>query len=297
MAHGNVILSAMLDAPTIAAARKAIAAARAAGRTIGFVPTMGALHAGHVSLIDRCRADGCFTVVSIFVNPTQFGPNEDLSRYPRTWEADRAACDRAGVDVVFAPTAEEMYPPGEQTRVRPGRLADALCGPFRPGHFEGVCTVVAKLFNIVLPDVAYFGQKDAQQAVIIRRMVNDLAMPVRIVTCPLIRDADGLALSSRNALLTPADRAQALALYRALCTGRDALLRGETSVGRIIAAMRNAVVQNAGSAAIDYLSLVDPETLEPAALPCPRVLIAGAIRLGGVRLIDNLTVEIPSPTP
>lgn len=283
--------------PSATALRDAVAAARAGGRTIGFVPTMGALHAGHVSLIDRCRADGCFTVVSIFVNPTQFGPNEDLSRYPRTYEADRAACERAGVDVLFAPTTDEMYPAGEQTRVRPGKLADALCGPFRPGHFEGVCTVVAKLLNIVQPDFAYFGQKDAQQALIIRRLVIDLAMPVRIVTCPIVRDADGLALSSRNALLSPPERAQALALYRALCAGRDALLRGEASIGRIIAAMRNTVVQSAGSVVIDYLSLVDPETLEPITLPCRRVLIAGAIRLGGVRLIDNLTVEIPPPTP
>lgn len=287
----------MLDAPTIAATREAIAAARAGGRTIGFVPTMGALHAGHVSLIDRCRADGCFTVVSIFVNPTQFGPNEDLNRYPRTLDADRTACERAGVDVIFAPTAEEMYPPGEQTRVRPGRLADTLCGPFRPGHFEGVCTVVAKLFNIVQPDVAYFGQKDAQQALILGRMAIDLATPIRIVTCPIVRDADGLALSSRNALLSREERGQALALYRALCIGRDAILRGEASIGRIVAAMRNAVVQSAGSAVIDYLSLVDPDTLEPITPHCPRVLIAGAIRLGGVRLIDNLTVEIPPPTP
>lgn len=282
---------------SIASVRQALAAARAGGRTIGFVPTMGALHAGHASLIDRCRADGCFTVVSIFVNPTQFGPNEDLSRYPRTFEADCAACERAGVEIVFAPTTEEMYPAGEQTRVRPGKLADALCGPFRPGHFEGVCTIVAKLFNIVQPDVAYFGQKDAQQALIIRRMVIDLALPVRIVTCPVVRDADGLALSSRNAMLSPAERGQALALYRALCTGRDALLRGEASVGRIIAAMRNTVVQSAGSVVIDYLSLVDPETLEAITLPCRRVLIAGAIRVSGVRLIDNLTVEIPPPTP
>lgn len=284
-------------AESIASVRPAIAAARAGGRTIGFVPTMGALHAGHVSLIDRCRADGCFTVVSIFVNPTQFGPNEDLNRYPRTFDADRTACERAGVDVIFAPTAEEMYPPGEQTRVRPGRLADTLCGPFRPGHFEGVCTVVAKLFNIVQPDVAYFGQKDAQQALILRRMAIDLAMPVQIVTCPIVRDADGLALSSRNALLSREERSHALALYRALCIGRDAILRGEASIGRIVAAMRNAVVQSAGSAVIDYLSLVNPDTLEPITPHCPRVLIAGAIRLGGVRLIDNLTVEIPPPTP
>jgi pantoate--beta-alanine ligase len=284
-------------AESIASVRPAIAAARADGRSIGFVPTMGALHAGHVSLIDRCRADGCFTVVSIFVNPTQFGPNEDLNRYPRTLDADRTACERAGVDVIFAPTAEEMYPPGEQTRVRQGRLADTLCGPFRPGHFEGVCTVVAKLFNIVQPDVAYFGQKDAQQALILRRMVIDLALPVRIVTCPIVRDADGLALSSRNALLSREERSHALALYRALCIGRDAILRGEASIGRIVAAMRNAVVQSAGSAVIDYLSLVDPDTLEPITPHCPRVLIAGAIRLGGVRLIDNLTVEIPPPTP
>jgi pantoate--beta-alanine ligase len=269
----------------------AVSEACANDRRIGFVPTMGALHAGHVSLIERCRAEGCFTIVSIYVNPTQFGPNEDFQQYPRTLESDAAICSKAGVDLIFAPENSEMYPPGDQTRVVPGPLAETLCGPFRPGHFEGVCTVVAKLFDIVQPDFAYFGQKDAQQAAVIRRMALDLRMPVQIVTCPLIRDSDGLALSSRNARLSPAERVQSVALYRSLCAGRDLLQSGEQSVGRIVAQMR-AVLGCAGITQIDYLSFVDPEDLSDIRIPSGRMMIAGAMRIGGVRLIDNIIVDL-----
>jgi pantoate--beta-alanine ligase len=277
---------------TVAQVRQAVQAARRAGRQIAFVPTMGALHAGHVSLLQAARRSGAFVVASIYVNPTQFGPGEDYEQYPRTPEADAEACRRAEVDLLFAPAHAEMYPPGDDTRVRPGRLASGLCGPFRPGHFEGVCTVVARLFNMVQPDVAWFGQKDAQQAIIIGRMVEDLRFPVRIEVCPVVREADGLALSSRNARLKEGERPPALSLYQALLAGRDRLLAGEGSVGRVVAAMR-ACVAKYPEVRVDYLSLVDPETLEPVARPAGRVMLAGAIRVGAVRLIDNIVVELP----
>ena len=279
-------------AKTIAEVRACVAQARKAGESIGFVPTMGALHAGHIGLVEAAKKAGTYVVVSIYVNPTQFGPKEDFTQYPRTMDLDRAACAKAGVDLIFAPSNEEMYPPGDQTRVRPGKLAEPLCGAFRPGHFEGVCTVVAKLFNIVQADIAYFGQKDAQQAVVIRRMVNDLCMPIRIEVCPLIREPDGLAMSSRNARLGPEEREKALCLYKALSLGRDRLLAGERSVGRIAAEMRASIVENGAGVSVDYLSIVDPETLEPVAEPKGRMLVAGAIRVGAVRLIDNLLVDV-----
>lgn len=287
-------------ARTIDDVRSAVQAAERASRSIAFVPTMGALHAGHLSLIHAAQvvgsavrtnsADGAFIVVSIYVNPTQFGPTEDYQQYPRTFDADCDVCRKAGVDLIFAPTNDEMYPPNDQTRIRPGPLAAPLCGPFRPGHFEGVCTVVAKLFNIVQPDSAYFGQKDAQQARVIEQMVDDLRMPVRVATCPIVREPDGLAMSSRNAKLSPEDRTRALCLYNALCLARDRVLAGETSSGRIIAAMRAVIAQHA-NIKVDYLSLVDPVTLNDVTLPAARLLIAGAIRLGQTRLIDNLLVE------
>jgi pantoate--beta-alanine ligase len=281
---------------TVQQVRQAVSVACEQSRTIGFVPTMGALHAGHVSLIEAAKKSGAFVIVSIYVNPTQFGSGEDFTAYPRTIETDREVCHRAGVDLIFAPEHAEIYPPGDQTRVRPGPLADTLCGPFRPGHFEGVCTVVARLFNTVQPDVAYFGQKDAQQAIIIRRMVTDLRMPVRIKVCPLVRDADGLALSSRNARLTPSQREQALSLYQALCVGRDLLAAGEGSPGRIIAAMR-AEIGKYPEVRVDYLSIVDPETLVDASAArtaSTALMIAGAVRIGDVRLIDNLLVDLHS---
>lgn len=276
---------------TIDEVRSAVAQARRAGRNIAFVPTMGALHAGHVSLIAEARKKpGAFVVVSIFVNPMQFGEGEDFAAYPRTMEYDVRICAEAGVDLVFAPTAAEMYPPGDQTRVKPGPLAETLCGAFRPGHFEGVCTVVAKLFNIVQPDAAYFGQKDAQQAAIIRRMVADLFMPVRVVVCPLVRDSDGLALSSRNARLSAEERSRALALAAALERGKELLLAGGISCGRIIAEMR-AVLARHADLKVEYLSVVDPETLSDLHEPRRPAMLAGAIRVGDVRLIDNVLVD------
>lgn len=283
----------MLVARSIDHARRAVAEARAAGQQIAFVPTMGALHAGHTSLIDAARDSSACVVVSIYVNPTQFGPNEDFTIYPRTFEADSEAAMRAGTHLLFAPSDREIYPEGDQTRVHPGPLAEKLCGPYRPGHFEGVCTVVAKLFNIIQPDIAYFGQKDAQQALIIQRMVEDLRMPVRIIVCPTVRDPDGLAMSSRNARLAPKDRAMALSLYKSLCLARDRLIAGENSLGRIIAAMRSTIGEHA-EIRVDYLSIVDAATLETPLTPAGRLLIAGAIRIGRTRLIDNLVVDLPT---
>jgi pantoate--beta-alanine ligase len=253
---------------------------------------MGALHRGHLSLIEAAKRDGHWTVVSIYVNPTQFGPNEDFAKYPRAIESDLESCRSVGADVIFAPQDAEMYPRGDQTRVLPGSLADTLCGRSRPGHFTGVCTVVAKLLNIVQPDVAYFGQKDAQQAVIIQQMVRDLHMPLRIVVCPLVREPDGLAMSSRNARLSPEQRSQALGLYKALCAGRDRLLAGERSVGRVIAAMQALVAESGPGIGIDYLSIVDPQTLAPLRIPKGRTMIAGAVKVGDVRLIDNVLADI-----
>ncbi len=284
---------------TIAEVRKRVSAARQAGRQVGFVPTMGALHAGHLSLIEAAQKDHAFIVVSIYVNPTQFGPGEDFSAYPRTLDADRSACARAGADLVYAPLDEEIYPAGEETRVVPGPLADRMCGPARPGHFEGVCTVVAKLFNIVQPDFACFGQKDAQQAVIIRRMAADLCMPVRIVVCPIVREPDGLAMSSRNAYLSPTERQQALCLSRALSLGRDLLLAGRRDTDAMVAAMtteiHRIVESQGGSATIDYVVICDADTLETPVRPSGRTLLAAAVRIGKTRLIDNVVVELPGP--
>jgi len=289
---GAVTTSPMDIVRTVDELRKDVRRARSAGRNIALVPTMGALHAGHISLIEAAKKTGAFVVVSIYVNPTQFGPSEDFTYYPRAFESDCSACRGAAVDLVFAPTDAEMYPSNDQTCVRPGPLADTLCGPFRPGHFEGVCTVVAKLFNMALPDVAYFGQKDAQQARIIQRMVEDLRFPIRIEVCPTIREADGLALSSRNERLSEVDRKQAVLLSRALCEAKRRLQSGESSTGRIIAAMRGVIAEHA-EIKVDYLSIVDPLTLAEVAVPTATVMVAGAVRVGQTRLIDNMIVDIP----
>lgn len=278
----------------VADVREHVGRARRAARTISVVPTMGALHAGHLSLIDAARRNNAFTIVTIYVNPTQFAPGEDLDAYPRTFDADRAACRDAGVDLIFAPTDDVIYPPGDQTRVHAGPLADTLCGRHRPGHFDGVCTVVAKLFGIVQPDVAVFGQKDAQQALIIRRMTRDLFLPIEIVVCPIVREPDGLALSSRNAYLSTTERKQALCLNRALNAGRESLLAGEPR-DTIVAKMHDVVAaelgKNTANDATDYLVAVDAETLEPATDASASVLLAGAVRIGRTRLIDNLLVD------
>src|SRR5579875_3068153 len=245
----------------IALLRHAIAEARQSGRTIGLVPTMGALHAGHLSLIESARAETGFVVVSIFVNPMQFGPHEDFHRYPRPLERDLELCSRAGVDLVFHPQPEIMYPPGYRTFVEVTDLQEVLCGASRPGHFRGVATVVLKLFNLVQPDRAYFGQKDAQQVRIIQQMVRDLNVPVEIRVCPTVREADGLALSSRNEYLEAEERRQAVVLYRALMEARKRIEAGE----REAATVRQTMVEQIASApgaVLDYAVVVHADSLQ-----------------------------------
>ncbi len=279
---------------TIAAVRQRVADARGAGQSIGLVPTMGALHEGHLSLIRRARERTGCVVVSIFVNPTQFVAGEDLDSYPRTLEADVDACGRIGADLVFAPSVEVMYRPDAVTTVRVSGLTETLCGPHRPGHFEGVTTVVSKLFNIVQPDVAFFGQKDAQQAIVLRKMVEDLDMPIEVEVCPTVREPDGLAMSSRNAYLSAEQRQQAVSLYRALDGARQAIADGQRDATTLIARMRETL-QSAGPCRIDYVDIVHPTTLEPVdPVTCP-VLIALAVRIGRSRLIDNIVVDPATP--
>jgi pantoate--beta-alanine ligase len=274
---------------TIAAVRAAVTAARAAGRTVGFIPTMGALHDGHAALIRSARAVTGFVAVSVFVNPTQFGPNEDFQKYPRVLDADRRVSADAGADLIFAPAAAEMYPPDAVTSVEVAELGDHLCGPSRPGHFRGVATVVLKLFNIVLPDVAFFGAKDAQQARIVRRMVRDLNVPVEVRVEPTVREPDGLAMSSRNRYLTPEQRAVAPAIYHALQHVRDRARGGERDAAALEAALRAELAAIPG-ARVDYASIVDDETLQPVARLDRPALAAVAVFLGTTRLIDNVTI-------
>jgi pantoate--beta-alanine ligase len=280
----------MKVARDIPSTRAAIAEARRNGRRIGFVPTMGALHAGHMSLIEAARRDGMFVVASIFVNPTQFGPGEDYERYPRDTAGDLRQCQEAGVELVFMPAVTDMYRSDAVTTVHVARLADMLCGVWRPGHFDGVATVVAKLLDIVQPDRAYFGQKDAQQLAVIRRMTCDLDLPVEIVGCPTVREPDGLAMSSRNAYLSPDERRRALGLHRALGDARERIQGGERVAQVVIDRMRGIVAEGQ-PAGIDYISVVDPDTLQPVAQIERPVLVALAVRIGQTRLIDNLTVD------
>lgn len=275
---------------TIEQVREHLRAPRREGRRIGLVPTMGALHEGHRSLIRAARGACDAVVVSIFVNPIQFGPQEDLTRYPRPLDADLAACESEGATAVFTPSAEEMYPPGWLTRVTVSRLTDNLCGSHRPGHFEGVTTVVAKLFNIVQPDVAFFGQKDAQQAIVIRRMTRDLDLPIEIRVCPIIRESDGLALSSRNVYLSAEERRRALSLSAALRWAREQVEGGVRDAGRLGQAMRERLMA-AGVTAIDYVEIVDAEELTPKDTISGRCLVAIAAWVGRTRLIDNEVVE------
>ena len=270
----------------IGQARAAVASARQRGLRIGFVPTMGALHAGHRSLIDAARHDGGYVAVSIFVNPTQFGPQEDLARYPRPKEQDLALCRDAGVDLVVYPAVAEMYPPGATTYVEVGELSALWEGIIRPTHFRGVATVVAKLFNIVTPDVAYFGQKDYQQQAIIRRMVRDLNLPVEIQTCATVRDADGLALSSRNAYLSPAERAAGLCLSQALRLAETELRNGVRDPRKLAAMMQDHVRQTPG-ATLEYAVIVDPHSLIELDAPQAEMVALIAARVGTTRLIDN----------
>ncbi|MCS7065242.1 MAG: pantoate--beta-alanine ligase [Fimbriimonadales bacterium] len=267
-------------------------AERGAGRAIHFVPTMGYFHEGHLSLMRRAKADGGAVIVSLFVNPLQFGPHEDYERYPRDFERDHQMAESVGVDALFYPEVSEMYPPGFQTEVRVKQLSQPLCGRSRPGHFEGVATVVLKLFNIVTPDRAYFGEKDYQQLRIIQQMVRDLNLPIEIVPCPIVREPDGLAMSSRNAYLTPEERQAATVLYRSLQWARGQVQAGEQDPLRI---QRGVYEILAGEplAQIDYVELVDAETLEPVSRIERPTLLALAVYFGKARLIDN-TVLTPS---
>jgi len=283
----------MIVAESVEDVRRGIAAPRAAGRSIALVPTMGALHEGHFSLIAAASARCDFVVVSIFVNPLQFGPGEDLSAYPRPREVDLAACEQRGVDVVFYPPAEVMYARQCLTAVHVTRLSEPMCGRDRPGHFAGVCTVVAKLLNIVQPDVAFFGAKDYQQAAIVRRMVLDLSFPVRIEVCPTVREPDGLAMSSRNAYLTDEQRRQATALIGSLRLGERMIRtqRPAPSPAAVEAAIRRHLADEAPGGEIDYVQLADPEELSDVERTDRGVVIALAVRFGRARLIDNIVVD------
>ncbi len=261
---------------------------RSARKTIGLVPTMGALHAGHASLLRRARSENDFVVASIFVNPLQFEHSDDLQKYPRTFSEDLRTCADCGVDLVFAPSANEIYPAEPLTFVDVPALEEHLCGRFRPGHFRGVATVVLKLFNLVQPNTAYFGQKDAQQLAIIQRMVNDLNVPVSVAPVATVREADGLALSSRNKGLTAEERRTAPVLYRALHRAIELLNAGERSVESIRRQVL-PIFQQYPNVRVEYFELVDPDSLVPVAEVAGAVLIAGAIWLGQTRLIDNVS--------
>ncbi len=270
--------------------RARCAALQREGKTIGLVPTMGALHDGHLSLVRAARARCGVVVVSIFVNPTQFGPNEDFSKYPRTFERDCKLLEAERVDFVFAPSVEEMYPKGATTWVTVEGLSEKLCGRSRTGHFRGVTTVVAKLFHAVAPDYAFFGKKDAAQATIMRRMVRDLDFGVEIMVCPIVRESDGLAMSSRNAYLDPAQRKSAAVLYRALMRIQTLADKGERSAARLMDEGKSVLAEQPGIR-LDYLAIVHPETLDPVADISRGALVAVAAFVGTTRLIDNLVLH------
>jgi pantoate--beta-alanine ligase len=272
---------------TIEDMRAACRAARHDGRRLGFVPTMGALHEGHLSLVRAAKAASDVVAASIFVNPTQFGPTEDLAKYPRTFERDRELLESEGVALLFAPAVEEMYPAGAATWVTVEGLSDKLDGRSRPGHFRGVSTVVAKLFHVVEPDVAFFGQKDAAQIAVVRRMVRDLSFPVEIVACPIVREADGLAMSSRNAYLNEQQRKQALVLHRALMQVKNLWESGERGAEKLLAAGR-AEVALEEAVRLDYFEIVDAESLDAVEKVESGTLVAVAAFVGTTRLLDNI---------
>jgi len=276
---------------SIAELRRMLTAARREGRKIGCVPTMGALHRGHISLFEHARQATDIVVATIFVNPSQFGPHEDFSKYPRPLEADLDACRAANVDIVFLPAVDALYPPNFSTWVTVERLSESLEGRIRPTHFRGVATVVLKLLNIVQPDAAFFGQKDFQQQALIRHMVRDLDLPVEIVTCPTVREPDGLALSSRNVYLNPAERRAATILSRGLRLAELQLRAGNPQTQAVIDNVR-ALLQSEPLVQSDYLEIVDPDTLAPLTQPQTRMAVLLAARLGATRLIDNCLVEL-----
>ncbi|NLL69724.1 MAG: pantoate--beta-alanine ligase [Epulopiscium sp.] len=259
--------------------------------TIGFVPTMGYLHEGHVSLIKRAREENDMVITSIFVNPTQFGPNEDFEKYPRDEKRDLQKCEENGCDIVFLPQKEEMYPNDFLTYVEVEELGKSLCGKSRPTHFRGVTTVLTKLFNIIKPDKAYFGQKDAQQLIIVKKMVEDLNMDVEIIGCPIVREKDGLAISSRNTYLSPEERKDALLLNKSLILAKDLIENGEKNISTIRSEMEKTILLGKNNT-IDYIDFVDIEKLNPVSEIQDKVLIAIAVETGKTRLIDNMVVEL-----
>ncbi len=275
---------------TIEAVTQQVSAARKNDKKIGLVPTMGAFHQGHISLIERAVKDCDFVVVTIFVNPTQFAPGEDFQKYPRNLDADLEMCRKTGVDLVFAPSADQMYASENLTWVNVEKLTELLCGQFRPGHFRGVTTICAKLFNIVQADIAFFGQKDAQQAIVIKRMVADLNMPLKIVLCPTIRDANGLALSSRNEYLSEQQRKDAALIYKSLQKCEKMIETGVIDSKEIITQMRGILTQ-APSIKIEYVSIVDAETLQSLDHITGQILAAVAVKIGPARLIDNILLD------
>lgn len=277
---------------TIEQVRAQIKSARADGKTVGFVPTMGYLHAGHLSLVQNARQANDVVVVSVFVNPTQFGPNEDLDAYPRDTERDLKLLREAGVDLAFFPSVEELYSKGFTTYVTlEGPMTDTLCGRSRPNHFRGVATVVTKLFNIVQPDRAYFGQKDAQQVAVIEQMVRDLDVDIEIVACPTVREPDGLAMSSRNTYLSDSERAQAPLISKALFDAGELIDKGERDPSVLIGFIERAVLE-IDDAVIDYISIVDSRSLEDLDVVDGKVLIAVAVKVGRTRLIDNIRIQV-----
>ncbi|KXG76467.1 pantoate--beta-alanine ligase [Thermotalea metallivorans] len=277
---------------TIAKVREAVSEARRGGKKIGFVPTMGYLHEGHLSLIKRAKEENEFVVVSIFVNPTQFGTGEDYETYPRDLARDSQLAERAGADVIFHPSVQEMYPQGYKTYVEvEGGITSRLCGASRPGHFRGVATVVTKLFHIVKPDRAYFGQKDAQQVAVIQQMVKDLNMDLEIIPCPIVREMDGLAMSSRNTYLNEEERKAALVLSRSLFGAQEMIRKGERDVQKVKEWMID-FIKDEPKASIDYVEIVDAFTLEAIEEIQGDVLIALAVKIGRTRLIDNIRLEV-----
>ncbi|HEY9062676.1 MAG TPA: pantoate--beta-alanine ligase [Pseudobacteroides sp.] len=261
------------------------------GKIIGFVPTMGYLHEGHISLVKASKDENDFTIMSIFVNPTQFGPNEDFEKYPRDMARDSKMAEEAGVDIIFAPTREEMYPDSYKTYIEVEDITGVLCGKTRPGHFKGVTTVVAKLFNIVEPDKAYFGQKDAQQVIVIKKMVRDLNMNLEVVICPIIREYDGLAMSSRNSYLSTGERKAAVILSKSLFEAKELIKNGERDASKLIKYISERI-STVDFAEIDYVEITDAENLEEVEMINGKVLIALAVRFGKTRLIDNVVVEV-----
>lgn len=277
---------------TIDDTRKVVALARSESKSVGLVPTMGYFHEGHLSLMRRAKGDNDLVIVSVFVNPAQFGPSEDYRSYPRDMERDARMAEEAGVDLIFAPSADKMYPDGYQTSVEVEKLSQGLCGASRPGHFRGVATVVLKLLNIVMPDRAYFGRKDYQQLKVIERMVEDLNVPVEVIGMPIVREADGLAMSSRNTYLNSDERQAALVLGKSLAYAEELLDKGVAS-GADLQHRVEEFIRAEPLARIDYVALVHPDTLEPVSQVADAVVLAVALRIGSTRLIDNVLLERP----